>query len=217
MGDNSSSNGFKWELSRSTGFGVWKIQFRAHLLSKALLHWLTHEPDPAVESQTTQDASCMAQIILAMKDGALIRMSEGCSTAKAYWDLLVKDFEGRIQIRKHEIVKEERDLCQKKHESFVDYCDRAAELRSRMATAGVHDGNLADHFILGLSQPFQQNNAQKLTSISHDHDSMRFGHMYVSILASIQRLIVVVRLPLVPSLGSLRANAITVTNQVTKL
>jgi hypothetical protein len=86
-----------------------------------------------------------------------------------YWDLLVNAFEGRVRLRKHEIVREERELRQKKKESFVDYCDRVAELRARMITADISTGTLSDFFILGLSDPFQKNNRDQIARIAYEH------------------------------------------------
>jgi transposase InsO family protein len=165
---DSSSGGFKWKLTRDIGFDVWSIQFQAHLLTKSLLRWLTDTPDPSKPTEVEGDLSCKAQIVLAMKDPSLIRLSMTSSSAKTYWDALVNDFEGRIRLRKHEIVNEERSFAQKKSESYVDYCDRAAELEAKMVVAGIDTGCLVDHVILGLSEPFQRNNRDSLTKVAHE-------------------------------------------------
>jgi hypothetical protein len=163
-----SSGGFKWKLARATEFGVWHIQFCAYCQTKNCLRWLSEYPDPDDADQMGGDEICRSQIVLVMKDAALIRMSASARRAKDYWDMLTNDFEGRIRIRKHEIIREERELRQKKNESFVDYCDRVAEMRARMTTAGLSTGTLCDFFILGLSEPFQKNNRDQLTRIAYE-------------------------------------------------
>ena len=42
-----------------------------------------------------------------------------------------------------------------------------------MTTAGVSTGCLVDNVILGLSQPFQQNNEHQLTRIAHESGESR--------------------------------------------
>ena len=120
MADGISS-GFKWKLTRETAWDVWELQFQAYLSTKGSLRWLTEAPLPDMPEQIAADAATKAQIILAMKDASLIRLSVSAPNAKAYWDALVLDFQGRIRIRKHEIVREEREFAQKKSETFVAY------------------------------------------------------------------------------------------------
>ena len=96
-----------------------------------------------------------------MKDASLIRLSATSgSSAKEYWDAIVQDFEGRMRIRKHEIVREERMFTQKRSEPYVDYCDRAAELQARMVTAGIDTGCLVERdFGIGRAIPKEQQGA----------------------------------------------------------
>jgi hypothetical protein len=69
-----------------------------------------------------------------MKDVSLIRISTPAAifssflAFKAYWDALSNGFEGRLRVRKHEIVRDERNLVQRRSESFVHHCDRASKL-----------------------------------------------------------------------------------------
>ena len=78
------------------------------------------------------------------------------------------DVQGRIRIRKHEIVTEEREFAQTKSQTFVAYCDRAAELQARMITAGISTGSLVENVILGLAQPFQTDICEQLTRLAYD-------------------------------------------------
>ena len=160
------SSGFKWKLTRETAWDVWELQFQAYLSTKGSLWWLTEAPLPDMPEQIVSEATAKAQIILAMKDASLIRLSVSAPNAKAYWDALVLDFQGRIRIRKHGMVRE-REVSQKKSETFVAYCDRAAELQARMTTAGISAGSLVDNVILGLAQPLQRNNSEQLTRLAY--------------------------------------------------
>ena len=165
----ASSSGFKWKLTRDVAFDIWQLQFKAFMDTKGCLKWLTTVPDSSKEQEKAADATAKSQIILAMKDASLIRLSSTSGvSAKEYWDALVLDFEGRMRIRKHEIVREERVFAQKRAEAFVDYCDRAADLQARMVTAGIDTGCLVDNVILGLAEPFQRNNREQLTKLAHD-------------------------------------------------
>ena len=106
-----------------------------------------------------------------MKDAALIRLASPNTCAKHYWEPISEDFQGRMRIRKHEIVQEERGFAQKENKSFVDYGGRAAALKSRMTLAGVNASNLTDFVICGLSVEFRTNNIHALTKTAHEQSS----------------------------------------------
>ena len=110
--EDGISSGFKWNLTRDTACDVWELQFQVYLSTKGSLRRLTEAPLPDMPEQIAADAATKAQIILAMKDASLIRLSVSAPNAKAYWVALVLDFQGRIRIRKHEIVREEREFAQ---------------------------------------------------------------------------------------------------------
>ena len=117
----ASSSGFKWKLTRDVVFDVWQLQFKAFMDTKGCLKWLTTLPDEARETEKASDATAKSQIVLAMKDASLIRLcATSGSSAKEYWDAIVQDFEGRMRIRKHQIVREERMFTQKSSEPYVD-------------------------------------------------------------------------------------------------
>jgi hypothetical protein len=164
----SSTSDFKWKLTRDTAFDVWKIQFEAFLSTKGCLEWLSRNPDRNIPTEIGNDSACKCQIVLAMKDASLIRISIAAATSKAYWDALTNDFEGQLRIRKHEIVREERNFAQGRNESFVDYCDRSSELEAHMKTANIDTGCLAHNVILRLLEPFKRNNRDALTKLAHD-------------------------------------------------
>ena len=125
----------------------------------------------AADGDVKADGDCQSDIILAMKDAALIRLAASKPWAKDYWEAISDDFHGRMRIRKHELVQEERSFSQKKNEPFVGYCERAAALASRMELAGVSTNNLTDSVILGLSADFQHNNVHALTKLAHQASS----------------------------------------------
>ena len=166
-----NSSGFRWKLARDTPFDTWQIQFKAFLSTKGLRRWLSETPTSTTPEEVQGDEDCKSHIILAMKDAALIRLASSHTWAKHYWEAISEDFQGRMRIRKHEIVREERGFAQKKNESFVDYCDRAAALESRMTLAGVNASNLTDFVICGLSAEFRTNNIHALTKIAHEQSS----------------------------------------------
>ena len=149
------SSGFRWKLTRDTPFDTWQIQFKAYLSTKGLSRWLSESPNVLVDAASDAadvdvkaDGDCKSHIILAMKDAALIRLASSKPWAKDYWEAISEDFHRRMRIRKHEFVQEERSFSQKKNVPFVDYCERAAALASRMEMVGVSTNNLTDSVIL---------------------------------------------------------------------
>jgi hypothetical protein len=60
-----------------------------------------------------------------MKDASLIIVSIAPARSKAYWDALTNDFEDRLRICKHEIVREERNL--PKEETNPSYITRVLQ------------------------------------------------------------------------------------------
>lgn len=149
-------------------FHPWAIQFKAHLDLKGIAKWLTHEHDVTLQPEVTGARTCKSQLVLAMKESALIELVDAARTAKEAWSLLVADFEGRTRIRKHELALQKRHLRQKKGESFISYCDRACVLRRQLATAKLSDDDLSDNFILGLSEPFITHNRDRLTILADE-------------------------------------------------
>ena len=134
----ASSSGFKWKLTRDVAFDIWQLQFKAFMDTKGCLKWLTTVPDSSKEQEKAADATAKSQIILAMKDASLIRLSATSGvSAKEYWDALVLDFEGRMRIRKHEIVREERVFAQKRTEAFVGLLTSKLGWSQRALTQGV--------------------------------------------------------------------------------
>jgi hypothetical protein len=93
-----------------------------------------------------------------------------------------------LRIRKHEIVREERNFAQGRNESFIDYCDRASELEARMKTANIDTGCLADNVILGLVEPFQRNNRDALTKLAHDSEADKALQEVLSYIRQYSRL-----------------------------
>jgi hypothetical protein len=125
MSTSDSSVGFKWKLDSKTEFRTWKKQFKAFADLKVIGEWLVRTPNAALANEVGGDANCKAQLVLAMKDSRLIDLCADAKTAFATWTALTTDFEGRMRIRKHELVQLLRDFRQPKSESFVEYCDRA--------------------------------------------------------------------------------------------
>jgi hypothetical protein len=120
------------KLTRSSNWEVWSAQFEEHVRLKGVSKWLTHEPTLGNQEELSGDAMCKGLMLLSTPVEALVRLIKSAANAKAAWTALKTDVVGRDKVRRHEINRESREFRQRKGESFMLYCDRAADHLSKV-------------------------------------------------------------------------------------
>ena len=112
-----NSSGFRCKLARDTPFDTWQVQLKAFLSTKGLRRWLSETPTSTTPAEVQGDEDCKSHIILAMKDAALIRLASSNTWAKHYWQAISEDFQGRMRIRKHNLLCKKNEGLHKRRTS----------------------------------------------------------------------------------------------------
>jgi hypothetical protein len=135
------------KLTPSSNWEVWSVQFEEHVRLKGVCKWLTVEPTAGGQEELSGDATCKRLMLLSTPVEALVRLIKGADNAKAALTALKEDIVGRDRVRRHEINRESKEFRQKKGESFMLYCDRAADHYSKLRlSAEVHSYSLMISF-----------------------------------------------------------------------